>query len=220
MNDDVMRNKFGKLCVITDTNIQNKYSHAEIAEMALKVGADIIQFRDKFMKLGELVSTASEILKLCRKHNAKLIINDRVDIAMLTGADGVHLGGEDLSVKDARKLLGKNKIIGATAHSIKEAIDAEKCGADYIGYGHIFETSSKIRNSKPKGINKLKEVCSKIKIPVIAIGGIGIENAGTVMNSGAHGIAVIGSVVNSENPVDTVRKLKEIQNGFVLKKEI
>jgi len=86
--------------------------------MALVGGADIIQFRDKFMKLSELVATASEILKLCRKHNAIMIVNDRVDVAMLTDAYGVHLGKEDISIKDARKLLGKDKIIGATAHSL------------------------------------------------------------------------------------------------------
>src|SRR5437868_4684789 len=101
--------KIGKFCVITDMVIQNKYSHEELAKMAIQGGADMIQFRDKSMPTSEMVKTAINIRKFCSKNKVQFIVNDRLDIAMLSGADGVHLGKGDLSIKDARKLLGKNK---------------------------------------------------------------------------------------------------------------
>lgn len=201
---------FGRLCIITDAIIQNKYSHVDIVKMAIKGGAEIIQFRDKFMSTGGLLETAIEIRKLCNKHDVVFIVNDRVDIAMFSGADGVHLGKEDIPIKDARKLLGRNKLIGGTAHNINEALTAQKEGADYIGYGHIFETQTKLKKDKPKGLKNLSEVCTKIKIPVYAIGGIGLNNAEDVMNNGAYGIAVVGSVLKSLDPVNSIKKLRSI----------
>ncbi len=204
--------KIGKLCVITDTNIQKKFSHIEIAEMAVKGGADIIQLRDKNMPASELVETAIAIKKIC-SGRALLIINDRVDIAMLSGADGVHLGNEDIPVKEARKLLGKSKYIGATANSLEDAINAVNAGADYIGFGHIYPTQSKFKSTSPAGINGLKEIVKNINIPVVAIGGIDFTNAGDVLKTDVHGIAVIGCVLKSQNPVNTVKQLKQIIYG-------
>ncbi|RPI14798.1 MAG: thiamine phosphate synthase [Ignavibacteriae bacterium] len=200
--------KIGRLCVITDTNIQTKYSHIEIAEMAIKGGADIVQFRDKSMPASEMVNTAIEIKKICNETGALLIINDRVDIAMLSDADGVHLGKEDIPVNEARKLLGKYKIIGATANSPEDAKNAVKAGADYIGFGHIFQTYSKKKATPPVGISGLQEIVNNIKIPVLAIGGIDLSNLDEVINTGVHGIAVIGCVVKSSNPEKTVKELR------------
>ena len=164
--------KIGKICIITDTLVQKKYSHIEIAKLAMKGGADIIQLRDKNLSTSELIEIAKKISVLCKKKNVLFLVNDRVDVAMVSDADGVHLGQEDIPIKDARKLLGKNKIIGGTAHNMKEAIACEKAGADYIGFGHIFPTASKHKPDKPKGTAQLEEIVKKIKIPVIAIGGI------------------------------------------------
>lgn len=205
--------KIGKLCVITDTAIQDKYSHYEIAEMAIEGGADMIQFRDKAMSTTELIETAIKLKKLCTKHKVTFIVNDRVDVAMISDADGVHLGLEDISIKDARKLLGKNKIVGGTAHSLKEAHEAQKNGADYIGFGHIYPTGSKIKKDKPKGTSQLRSVVNNIKTPIIAIGGIGCKNIQDVIDTGVHGAAVIGSVVKSKNPIEEVKKLKKIIYG-------
>jgi thiamine-phosphate pyrophosphorylase len=202
--------RFGKLCVITDTVIQKKYSHIEIAKMAIRGGAGMIQFRDKHMRTSEMAETATSLSKLCKKHSVTFIVNDRVDVAMLSNADGVHLGMEDISVKDARKLLGRTKIIGATAHSLSEAKRAVHEGADYIGFGHIYHTGSKIRTTKPVGVKKLAEICRKVKLSVIAIGGISSANAADVMEAGAYGFAVIGSVLRSNNPAREVKKLREI----------
>jgi thiamine-phosphate pyrophosphorylase len=201
--------KIGRLCVITDTAIQKKYSHYEIAKMAIKGGAGMIQLRDKSLPTGELVYIAIQIRKLCRKSKVLFIVNDRVDVTMLSDADGVHLGLEDISIKDARKLLGKNKIIGGTAHSLKEAKEAEKNGADYIGFGHIFPTSSKLKTDKPKGVMLLRKVVEEIRTPMIAIGGINTVNIIDVMNTGVHGTAVIGSVVKSKEPVKTVKEMRK-----------
>ena len=205
-----MKPPIGKLCVITDTAIQHKYSHFEIAEMAIDGGADMIQFRDKVMSTGEMINMAFQLRELCSRNEVTFIVNDRLDIALISGADGVHLGIEDIPIQDARKFLGISKIIGGTAHSLGEARKAEREGADYIGYGHIYPTQSKPRTTKPKGLEKLAEVASKIKVPLIAIGGISLENAGDVMNAGAHGVAVIGSVLKSADPRAVVEKLRNI----------
>jgi len=202
--------KLGKLCIITDIEMQSRHSHIELAEFAVKGGADIIQLRDKSMSTSELINTAIEIKKICRRLNVMLIINDRTDIAIMSDADGVHLGKEDIRIREARKLLGNKKIIGGTAHTLSEAMKAQDDGADFIGYGHIYPTGSKIKNTKPKGLAKLKFISSKINIPVLAIGGIGPENAKDVISTGVHGIAVISSVVKSPNPEKTVMQLKKI----------
>ncbi len=205
-----MKRKIGKLCVITDTVVQKKYSHIEIAQMAIKGGADVIQFRDKLISTHELIETAKELKKICSKAGVLFIVNDRVDVAIIANADGVHLGIEDVPVKEARKLLGKNKIIGGTAHSIKEAEEARKNGADYIGFGHIYPTLSKRKTTPPVGINELAKVVKGVKIPVLAIGGIGLNNISEVVKTGVHGAAVIGSVLKNKNPENAVKELRRI----------
>ena len=205
--------KIGKLCVITDTAVQKKYSHFELAKMAVKGGADIIQLRDKFLPTNELIEEAVKISAYCKKHNVLFLVNDRVDIAMISDADGVHLGKEDIPVREARKLLGRKKIIGGTAHSLKEAKQREKEGADYIGYGHIYATGSKFKPEKPKGTGELSIIVKKIKTPILAIGGIGIEKIPELKQTGVHGVAVIGSVVKNKNPQKAVKELRKAIYG-------
>jgi len=205
--------KIGRLCIITDTTVQKKYSHYEIAKMAVKGGADMIQLRDKFLPTSELIQVAVKISAYCKKHKVLFLVNDRVDVAMIAGADGVHLGKQDIPVPEARKLLGRNKVIGGTAHSLSEARLREKEGADYIGYGHIFPTASKHKPEKPKGTAELGKIVRKIKTPIIAIGGIGIKNISEVMQTGVFGAAVIGSVVKNKYPQKTVKELREAIYG-------
>lgn len=205
-----MKKTIGKLCIITDIVIQTKYSHFDIAQMAIEGGADMIQLRDKTMPANELIEKAIIISALCRKAGVQFIVDDRVDVALVAESDGVHLGKEDISVAEARKALGEGRIIGATAHSLAEAIDAQEAGADYIGFGHIYPTYTKKKNTNPKGLESLKKVCSAITVPVLAIGGINPDNAFEVMKCGAYGIAVVGSVVKSNDPRSAVRKLKKI----------
>lgn len=199
----------GKLYLITDTVIQKKYSHYRIAQFAIKGGADVIQLRDKSLSTSELIQTAIKIAALCKKHNVTFLVNDRVDVALVSDADGVHLGMKDISIREARKLLGKNKIIGGTAHSFGEAKKCEKDGADYIGYGHIYPTKTKYKPEKPKGTEQLKLIVSKIRVPVIAIGGISPANIEDVMATGVHGAAVVGSVLKSGKPISTLKSLRK-----------
>lgn len=205
--------KSGKLYLITDTEIQKKYSHYQIALFAVKAGAEIIQLRDKSKPSGLLADEAIRISRLCKKHSVLFIVNDRVDIAMVSDADGVHLGKTDLPVKEARKLLGNRKIIGGTAHNLIEALDCQKQGADYIGYGHIYATSTKFKPEKPKGTKNLEQIVKRIKIPVYAIGGISPLNIADVMKTGVHGAAVAGSVLKSDYPAKTIRLLRKLIYG-------
>lgn len=205
--------KFGKLYLITDTEIQKKYSHYQIAQFAVKAGADIIQLRDKTKPSGLLAEEAIKISRLCKKHNVMFIINDRVDIVMLSDADGVHLGKSDIPIVYARKLLGSRKIIGGTAHNLKEAIYCQSQGADYIGYGHIYPTKTKYKPEKPKGTKKLSEIVINIKIPVFAIGGISQENINEVMNTGVFGAAIAGSVLKSKDPAKTLKLIGNLMYG-------
>ncbi len=205
--------KLGRLYLITDTEIQKKYSHYEIARIAVKAGADVIQLRDKNKPSGLLAEEAIKISRLCKKNNITFIINDRVDIAMVSDADGVHLGRTDLPIREARKLLGNRKIIGGTAHNLAEALSCQALGADYIGYGHIYPTKTKFKPEKPKGIKKLSEIVKKIKIPVYAIGGIGPENITDVMCTEVHGAAVAGSVLKSSDPAKTLKNLRKLIYG-------
>lgn len=202
--------RIGRLCVITDTVIQNKYTHVDIAEMAVNGGAEIVQFRDKEMPAGEMINIAKFIAKICRRRNVTFIVNDRIDVAMSSDADGVHLGITDLPVSEARRLFGKEKIIGGTAHTLEEAKFAEDQGADYIGYGHIYPTYTKFKPEQPKGIDGLKIILESIKTPVIAIGGIDLDNSREIISAGCHGIAVIGSVVRADNPEKVVKQLRRV----------
>lgn len=201
--------RLGRLYLITDIKIQGKYSHYDIAKLAVKNGVDILQLRDKEMSSKKLADTAVKIAKLCRSYGVTFLVNDRIDIAVVSDADGVHLGKTDISVSDARKILGKRKIIGGTAHSLNEALKCEKDGADYIGYGHIFPTSTKYKPEKPKGIRNLKKIVETVKIPVIAIGGISAQNIDDVLETGVHGAAVIGSVLKSKDPAGAIKLMRK-----------
>lgn len=193
------------LCVITDEAL----CPVTLAEKALKGGAAMIQLRHKSASGGELFNWAVEIRKLCRKYHALCIINDRLDIALASQADGVHLGQMDIPAKTARKLLGKTRIIGISTSSPEEALQAEKDGADYIGLGHIFPTSSKLKESAPIGTETLQRIAALVSIPIIAIGGIGMENVASLISCGASGIAVISAVSRAIDPSLAANKLLE-----------
>lgn len=198
-----------KLYVIIDPASSPSYSPLELAEMAVQGGADFIQLRDKKNKTRIFLETASRISEICKNVKIPFIVNDRTDIALLSDAAGVHLGNEDLPIKEARKILGGKKIIGGTANSLEKALELEKQGADYIGFGHIFPTQSKIKNTPPVGVEKLKKMVKLLHTPIIAIGGIDQSNLEQVLTAAPYGIAVIHAVCGSENPEKAARDLKE-----------
>ena len=138
------------------------------------------------------------------------IINDRVDIALATDADGVHLGDDDMPYHVARKLLGKNKIVGLTIHDLNEAKNAEVMGADYIGVSPIFKTTTKIDAGTPKGLNLIKEIKNNISIPFVAMGGINEYNIKSVLNAGAKSVAIISAIISKENVKEECKKFIDI----------
>ncbi len=196
------------LYVITTAGNKHGYTHFQLAKMALKGGAKYIQLRDKHLEARELMQIGIEIRRLCDEYDAKLIINDRIDLAYATDAHGVHLGQQDLPIKTARKILGAGKIIGGSASAVAEAKAVESEGADYCGFGHIFNTSTKDKSYAPRGVETLREVVRSLSIPVFAIGGINAENVERVIETGVAGVAVSSAVYSSNQPLHEVRQIR------------
>ncbi len=199
--------KIGRLHVLTDTVLQTHFSHFELAQMAIKGGADTIQFRQKSGPTREMIQMAKQLKQLCLETGVLFIVNDRVDVALAAEADGVHLGKDDFPLPLARNLLGEEAIIGGSAATVEEA---EKClaeGADYIGFGPVFPTTSKADAGPVSGINILQKVAESVQVPIIAIGGIHPKNAPQVIKAGAYGIAVISAVCCQDNPEEATRAL-------------
>jgi thiamine-phosphate pyrophosphorylase len=165
----------------------------------LKGGVQAVQLREKDLETKRLLSMAYSFRELTSGYRAKLFINDRVDVALAVDADGVHLGGESMPAFAARKAAGEAMLIGVSAHSIEEAKKAGEEGADFVTLGPVFETPSKIKYGKPLGPELFREVTGKISIPVFAIGGIKKERVGSVLESGASGIALISAILGSED---------------------
>ena len=199
--------KIGRLHVITDTTIQSWFTHVELAEMAIEGGADTIQFRQKDGSTRELVETARLVQAACAEHGVSLIVNDRADIALAVGASGAHFGQDDLPIAVGRRILSPDMIIGASARTEEKILEAISAGADYIGFGPIYQTSSKPDAERPKGLAALRRMAEVAQCPVIAIGGITAETAYEVIRAGAHGIAVISAVCGQADPAAATRHL-------------
>lgn len=199
--------KIGRLHVITDVVLQDRFSHSALAQMAVAGGADAIQFRQKEGSTRALVETAIAMKNACG--DVPLIVNDRVDVAIATEADGVHLGQDDFPIAKARDLLGEDAVIGGTAKTLLQAQQCVADGADYIGFGPIYATGSKADAGMMRGLEDLREMVSGVSVPIIAIGGIRVENAGEVMRAGAHGIAVISAVCCQPDPIEATQKLMD-----------
>ena len=206
--------KIGKLHVLTDTLLQSRFSHIELTKQAIAGGADTIQFRHKQGPTREMIQVATEMKRLCNEKDVIFIVNDRIDIAIASEADGVHLGQDDFPIPLARKLLGDNRIIGGSAATMEEAKKCLSDGADYVGFGPVYPTGSKNDAGPVSGINTLRKIVEAIPLPIIAIGGIDKENAPGVMKAGAHGIAVISTVCCKEDPEGATKGLYEaIRSG-------
>ena len=206
--------KVGVLHVITDTTIQSRFTHSQLAEMAIVGGADTVQFRQKVGTTRGLLKAAQEVQTICARHNVPLIVNDRVGIALAVGSAGVHFGQDDLPIAVGRKLFPPDSIIGASARTETKIMEAIAEGADYIGFGPIRQTSSKSDAEAPKGLDALARMCEIAQCPVIAIGGIRFEDIHDVIRAGAHGVAVISAVCGAPDPrVATQRLAAEIHRA-------
>ena len=200
----------GKFHVLTDICLQTHFSHVELAKLAIGGGADTIQFRQKDGATREMIRVAELVQALCQKAGATFIINDRVDVAIASHADGVHLGQDDFPIPLARKLLGEKAIIGGSAGSMEEARKCLSEGADYIGFGPVYPTVSKGDAGPAAGLELLKEIVEEIPLPIIAIGGITADNTPPVMQTGVHGIAVISAVCCQNDPTEAARCLRRL----------
>jgi len=202
--------KVGRLHVLTDVVLQSRFSHVELTRLAVAGGADTIQFRQKSGSTREMIEIARAMKRVCAEAGAVLIVNDRIDVALAAEADGVHLGQDDFPLPLAREMLGPDKIIGGSAVTRAEA---EKClaeGADYVGFGPVYPTTSKDDAGPATGLTLLKEVVRNISAPVVGIGGIGPSNAAEVLAAGAHGLAVISSICCQEDPAQATRDLLNV----------
>ncbi|MEL7596798.1 MAG: thiamine phosphate synthase [Clostridiaceae bacterium] len=195
------------LYLITDRDIIKDRCLKECVEEAIKGGVTIVQIREKDASTREFYNIAREVKEVTDKYNIPLIINDRLDIALAVDAAGVHLGQSDMSIEVARKILGEEKTIGISAGNLEEALEAEKSGADYLGIGAIFYTGTKKDIDEPIGLEGLKEIINKIKIPSVAIGGINKDNTEDVIKTGVNGISVISAILGYE---DTKKASEEL----------
>lgn len=198
------------LYVIADPAHSRGRSVIEVARAALDGGADAVQIRDKSSTSCNLSRFASEIQPIARKFGAAFFVNDRVDVALVAGADGVHLGQDDLPAREARRLLPRPRLIGVSASTREEARRAQKDGADYLGVGPVFATATKPDAGEPLGLERLAEIAASVEIPVVAIGGITEANVARVFEAGARGAAVVSAVVSAEDVTAAARALKRL----------
>ena len=203
---DIMK-QIGKLHLLTDMVLQSRFSHMEITRLGIAGGADTIQYRQKSGSTREMIEIARNMKRLCSEAGVTFIVNDRLDVAIAAEADGVHLGQDDFPIPMARELLGEGRIIGGSAATLDEARKCLSEGADYVGFGPVYPTSSKDDAGPVSGIDILKQVVEIIPLPIIAIGGVGPENIPDVMRAGARGIAVISAVCCQDDPEEATRAL-------------
>lgn len=195
------------LYLITDRNQTGSVRLLDVVDDALKGGVRGVQLREKDLSSRELYELAYDMRKLTAKYNARLIINDRIDIALAVEADGVHLGYNSMPIHRARKLLGSSRLIGLSCHNQVNAIMAQENGADFITFGPVYYTPSKANYGKPVGVEKLDTVCHLLDIPVYALGGIKKVNIAEVMAAGASGIALVSAIIASDDPTTEAKEM-------------
>ena len=195
------------LYAVTDHHWLNGRTLVDVVKESLDGGVTMIQLREKSLDEGKFLEEAKELQALCRERHVPFIVNDNVDIAKAMDADGVHVGQDDMAALDARAELGPDKLIGVSAHTVEEALLAEKQGADYLGVGAVFPTSSK-SDVGEMSYETLKAICKAVSIPVVAIGGISGENVGKLAGSGICGVAVISAIYAAKNIGQASKDLK------------
>ncbi len=205
-----------KLYLITNRKLVTRHSSLVTAvREALKGGVKAIQLREKDLGIRELLKLAYRMRELTEKYNAKLFINDRFDIALAVGADGVHLTQNSIPADAVRKVVKNKLLIGVSTHSLKEAREAERAGADFITFGPIYRTPSKLKYGLPLGINTLKKVTGEIKVPIFAIGGVRGKKIKDLRKAGAYGVAMISEIFGAPNiqkkAREVVKTVEDIQ---------
>ena len=202
------------LYAITDRRDTDKKTFFEKIEKALQGGVTILQLREKELDEDSFINEAIEVKNICRKHGVPLIINDNVNVALKSGADGVHVGIEDMPIDEIRRTVPDSFIIGATCKTVEQAQSAERLGADYMGVGAVFPSPTK-KNAVRITREQLKEICASVSIPAVAIGGISLENVDELKGGGMSGIAVVSAVFSADDIQKTASLLKEKAKSLI-----
>ena len=198
-----------RLCLVTDRSQTRDRDLVEIVRDCVVAGLPAVQLREKDLGAGDLAALARRILAATRSGGARLIVNDRVDVALAVGADAVQRTGTSLPITDIRAVAGTRLRIGASVHALEEALEAERAGADWITFGPIYDTPSKRRFGAPQGLVTLERVTAKTSRPVVAIGGITPERVREVLAAGARGVAVISGILAADAPATATRRYLE-----------
>lgn len=202
------------LYAITDRRNLDKKVFFEKIEEALQGGVTILQLREKELDEDSFINEAIEVKNICRKHGVPLIINDNVNVALKSGADGVHVGIEDMPIDEIRRTVPDSFIIGATCKTVEQAQSAERLGADYMGVGAVFPSPTK-KNAVRITREQLKEICASVSIPAVAIGGISLKNVDELKGGGMSGIAVVSAVFSADDIQKAASLLKEKAKSLI-----
>ena len=195
--------------LVTDRRNKTDEEFLNIIEEAIKGGTTIVQLREKTASTKEFYDLALRVKEITSRYGVPLLINDRIDIALAIDSEGVHIGQDDMPADIAREIIGEDKILGVSASTVEEAKKAENDSADYIGSGAVFPTATK-DDADSVSKEELKEIVDSIDIPVVAIGGITVENASSLKDSGIAGFSVVSAIMSAEDPKEASKKLKEI----------
>lgn len=205
------------LYAVTDSHWAKKQTLLEQVELALKGGVTCVQLREKNLDEADFLAEAIEMKALCEKYHVPLIINDNVDIAIKCKADGVHVGQKDMEAGKVRALVGERMMIGVSAKTVEQALAAQNAGADYLGVGAVFSTTTKL-DAKELSHSVLKEICDTVNIPVVAIGGISKENIGQLSGTNVDGVALVSAIFSADDIEKECKKLLELSRNMVSKK--
>lgn len=203
-----------RLYAVTDQTWSNNITLKEQVELAIQGGVTFVQLREKKKSKEEIIQIAREIKQITDKYQIPFVINDNVEVALEVDADGVHVGQEDMKAVEARRILGDKKIIGVSVHTVEEAVEAQKMGANYIGVGAVFPTSTK-KNAVKMSNKTLQDICQAVDIPVVAIGGIQTENIMELKESGIDGIAVVSAIFSKKDIKQAAKELREMVEHIV-----
>ena len=195
--------------LVTDSRDKSEEEFLAIIEEAIKGGTSIVQLREKTASTKDFYELALKVKEITSRYDVPLLINDRIDIALAIDSEGVHIGQDDMPADIARAIIGDEKILGVSASTVDEAVKAQKDGADYIGSGAVFPTSTK-DDADSVSKDELKEIVNSIDIPIVAIGGITLENAQELKDTGISGFSVVSAIMGAKDPQEASKKLKEI----------
>ena len=196
-----------QLYLITDRQQTAGRALPAVVADALAGGVKAVQLREKDLPAGRLLELARELRSITREHGARLLVNDRLDVALAAEADGVHLGINSMPVSDVRKLAGNRMLIGYSAHSVAEALQAERDGADFVTFGPVFHTPSKAEYGAPLGLELLAEAAESLTIPIFALGGVKKSSIPAVMATDCHGVAMISAIIAADSPLMEAHEL-------------